>query len=78
MASSGGCRMVKSVCDYCGRNHGGECRERLRVCFGGGSRDYMAKDCPFKIEVSTEQSIRSPQKIQHETRSRMAAKSGSV
>lgn len=78
MASSGSSRMVKGECDYYGKSHSGECRKKLGAYFGCGSRGHLVKDCPSKSNFSTEQLVRSPQKLQHENRSKMETKSSSI
>lgn len=47
-------------------SHNGECRKKLGAYFGCGSMDHLVKDCPSKLEFSTEQSVRSQQKFQNE------------
>lgn len=78
MASSGGPKMVKSECDYCRKNHDGECWKKLGVWFGCRSRDHLIKDYQSKPKFNIEQSVKSPQKFQHENKSKMVAKTSLV
>ncbi|XP_055822076.1 uncharacterized protein LOC129890572 [Solanum dulcamara] len=39
---------VTPVCKKCGRNHKGECLDRLNVCYRYGKMSYHAKDCKSK------------------------------
>ncbi|KAE8721419.1 Detected protein of unknown function [Hibiscus syriacus] len=47
------------TCDYCGKNHFGECRKKLGTCYKCGSGDHYLKDCP-EIPHSVQTPARTP------------------
>ncbi|XP_039039608.1 uncharacterized protein LOC120177580 [Hibiscus syriacus] len=49
-------------CEFCGNQHGGECRKKMGTCFGCGSSKHFLRNCPYPAPVNqtaVQTSIRS-------------------